>query len=133
MPINPPQPQFNSLSTIDFKGIAAVETKHQQADKVAFVCNDEPTPSAPKFGERPCAVFGSCPDDSLGAEDGQDGQAAAGRRRGNWRDYQPSVLQDDPWAENHAVAAAPKAKAPAKPAPAKAKSGAAPPPPSKKK
>jgi hypothetical protein len=57
MPVNPPQPMFNALSTINFKGIAESETRFKQCAKLAFEPADESVPSAPKFSERPCAKW----------------------------------------------------------------------------
>ncbi len=137
MPINPAQPVFNALSTIDFKGIALSETRYKNNAKLPFVTADEPVPSAPKFPERPCTRWSASEENSLGAEDNDEG---GGNRQIGFIDYAPLELQENPWSgrERGSVSKAAKTGKAVSSAEVKQKleaklKKAAPPPPSKKK
>ncbi len=135
MPINPPQPTFNSMSTINFMAMAMVQTAFQVCPKVAFVAQPQSVPKIPAFSELPSGTrYSAQAANSLGAEDTRPLSVPRNPLKG-WASYVPRELSEDPMGDSapeakRPAAAAPRAASPpAKRAPAKAPS----PPPAKKK
>ena len=96
MPINPPQPSFNSMATIDFMGMARAETAYDPPGKIALELPEEPAPDAPVFSDVPSGTrWSKNAAASLGSEDTRPPGSGKAPIKG-WQAYPPAEVSDDP-------------------------------------
>jgi hypothetical protein len=141
MPINPPQPIFPSMATIDFMGIGKSESSFSNCAKIAFTTEEAAVPAAPVFTDVPSGTrWSKSPAVSLGAEDTRPPGTSNTPIKG-WKPYVPAKVSTDPMNDGDGKGDAPSApKAPiankaaaAAAAAAAVKAKAPQPPPSRKK
>ncbi len=130
MPINPPQPTFNSMATIDFMGMAKAQTAFAAHSKIEFQTAEEPVPTAPVFTDVPSGTrWSKNAAASLGAEDTRPAGNGKAPIKG-WQPYEPAPVSDDPMGDGggEAAAAVPRAPSAAAASRPAAGRGASPPP-----
>lgn len=69
MPINPPQPQFPSITSTDWMALALSETSFSSAHKATLRLAEHPDPSTPHFHEQPCPRWSRFKQLALGGEE----------------------------------------------------------------